>query len=86
MVANQCESNCKCMEIQRSPENNNVIDECCQTTNKTNSTNPCCSNDPIAEAKSLLEILFFTALTEVHLENLKKQIESGEVQLTRQWI
>ena len=86
MVENQCESNCKCMEIQRSPENNNVIDECCQTTNKTNSTNPCCSNDPIAEAKSLLEILFFTALTEVHVENLKKQIESGEVQLTRQWI
>ena len=75
MVENQCESNCECMEIQRNPENNNVINECCQTTNKTNSTSPCGSNDPIAEAKSLLERSFFTALTEVHVEKLKKQIE-----------
>ena len=75
MVENQCESNCECMEIQRSPENNNVVNECCQTTNKTNSTNPCCSNDPISEAKSLLERSFFTALTEVRVEKLKKQIE-----------
>ncbi len=75
MVENQSESNCECMEIQRSPENNNAINECCQTTNKTNSTNPCCSNDPISEAKSLLERSFFTALTEVHVEKLKKQIE-----------
>jgi hypothetical protein len=75
MVENQCESNCECMEIQRSPENNNVVNECCQTTNQTNSTNPCCSNDPISEAKSLLERSFFTALTEVHVEKLKKQIE-----------
>jgi hypothetical protein len=75
MVENQCESNCECMEIQRSPENNNVVNECCQTTNKTNSNNPCCSNDPISEAKSLLERSFFTALTEVHVEKLKKQIE-----------
>ena len=44
-------------------------------TNKTNS-NSCCSDDPIAEAKSLLERSFFTALTEVHVEKLKKQIET----------
>ena len=76
MVENQCESNCECMEIQRSSGNNNVANECCcQTINKTNSTSPCCSDDPIAGAKSLLERSFFTALTEVHMEKLKKQIE-----------
>ena len=35
----------------------------------------CCSDDPIVGAKSLLERSFFTALTEVHMEKLKKQIE-----------
>ena len=78
MVENQCESNCECIETQRNQENNNVANECyCQTTtNKTNSsTSPCCSDDPIAGAKSLLERSFFTALTEVHTEKLKKQIE-----------
>jgi len=78
MVENQCETNCECVETQRSSGNSNVANEfscCCQTTtNKTN--NPCCSSDdPIAGAKSLLERSFFKALTEVHLEKLKKQIE-----------
>ena len=27
MVENQCESNCECMEIQRSSGNNNVVNE-----------------------------------------------------------
>ena len=77
MVENGCESNCECVETQRSSENSNVTNECsccCQTTtNKTN--NPCCSDDPIAGAKLLLEKSFFKALTEVHVEKLKKQIE-----------
>ena len=80
MVENQCESNCECIETQRSSENSNVANECsccCQTTtNKTNSSSPCCcSDDPISGAKSLLEKSFFKALTEVHVEKLKKQIE-----------
>ena len=77
MVENQCETNCECGETQRSSGNSNVANECsccCQTTtNKTNS--PCYNDDPIAGAKSLLERSFFTALTEVHVEKLKKQIE-----------
>ena len=76
MVENQRESNCECVETQRSSGNNNVANECCEMTNKTNSS-PCCSNDPISEAKSLLERSFFTALTEVHVEKLKKQIETA---------
>ncbi len=75
MVENQCESNCECVETQSSSGNNTVTNECCEVTNKTNS-NSCCSDDPIAEAKSLLERSFFTALTEVHVEKLKKQIET----------
>ncbi len=76
MVENQCESNCECVETQRSSGNNNAANECCceMTRNKTNSSS-CCSDDPIAEAKSLLERSFFTALREVHVEKLKKQIE-----------
>ena len=74
MVENQCESNCECVETRRSSENNNIANECCEMTNKINSSS-CCSNDPISEAKSLLERSFFTALTEVHVEKLKKQIE-----------
>ncbi len=79
MVENQCETYCEYMETQRSSGNSNVANECsccsCQTTtNKTNT--PCCSSDdPIAGGKSLLDRSFFTALTEVHLEKLKKQIE-----------
>ena len=79
MVENQCETNCECVETQRSSEHSNVANECsccsCQTNiNKTNS--PCCSSDdPIAGAKSLLEKSFFKALTEVYVEKLKKQIE-----------
>ena len=77
MVENQCESNCECVETQRSSGNSTVANECsccCQTTtNKTNT--PCCSDDPISEAKLLLERFFFKALTEVHVEKLKKQIE-----------
>ena len=79
MVENKCESNCECVETQRSSENSNDANECsccCQTTttNKTNS--PCCSTeDPIAGAKLLLEKSFFKALTEVHVEKMKKQIE-----------
>ena len=66
------------METQRSSGNNYIANECsccCQTsTNKTNT--PCCSSDDhIAGAKSLLERSFFKALTEVHVEKLKKQIE-----------
>ena len=77
MVENECESNCECVETQRGSGNSNVANECsccCQTTtNKTNS--PCCNDDPIAGAKLLLEKSFFKALTEVHVEKLKKQIE-----------
>jgi hypothetical protein len=78
MVENQCEINCECVETQRSSGNSDVANECsccCQTTttNKTNSQ--CCNDDPIAGAKSLLEKSFFKALTEVHVEKLKKQIE-----------
>ena len=77
MVENQCETNCECVETQRSSGHSNGANECCcdcQTnTNKINS--PCCNDDPIAGAKSLLERSFFTALTEVHVEKLKKQIE-----------
>ena len=78
MVENQCETNCECVETQRSLGNSSVANECsccCQTnTNKINS--PCCSSDdPISESKSLLEKSFFQALTEVHIEKLKKQIE-----------
>ena len=75
MVENQCESNCECVETQSSSGNNNDANECCQMTNKTSSSS-CCSDDPIAAAKSLLERSFFTALTEVHVEKLKKQIET----------
>jgi len=75
MVENQRESNCECVETQSSQGNNNVANECCQTTNKI-SNSSCCSDDPIAAAKSLLERSFFTALTEVHVEKLKKQIET----------
>jgi hypothetical protein len=75
MVENQCESNCECVETQSSSGNNNSANECCQMTNKT-SNSSCCSDDPIAAAKSLLERSFFTALTEVHVEKLKKQIET----------
>ncbi|HEU4483827.1 MAG TPA: hypothetical protein VFR65_12330 [Nitrososphaeraceae archaeon] len=75
MVENQCESNYECVETQRSSGNNNVANECCEMTNKTSSSS-CCSDSPIAGAKSLLERSFFTALTEVHVEKLKKQIET----------
>ena len=75
MVETNCESNCECVETQSSSGDNNVANECCQMTNKTNSRS-CCSDDPIAEAKSLLERSFITALKEVHVEKLKKQIET----------
>ena len=76
MVENQCESNCECVETQSSSGNNTVTNECCQmTTNKKNSGS-CCSDDPIVAAKSLLERSFFIALREVHVEKLKKQIET----------
>ena len=75
MEKNQYESNCECVEPQISSGNKNVANECCQTTNKI-SNSSCCSDDPIAAAKSLLEKSFFTALTEVHVEKLKKQIET----------
>ena len=74
MVENQGESNCECVETQRSSGNNNVANECCEMTNKT-SNSSCCSDDPIAAAKLLLERSFFIALREVHVEKLKKQIE-----------
>ena len=84
MVENNCESNCECVETQSSSGDSNVANECCQMTNKTNSRS-CCSDDPIAGAKSLLEKSFFKALTEVHVEKLKKQIErEWGSQLTRQ--
>ena len=75
MIENQCESNCEYVETQSSSGNNNSANECCQMTNKT-SNSSCCSDDPIAAAKLLLERSFFTALTEVHVEKLKKQIET----------
>jgi hypothetical protein len=75
MIENQCESNCECVETQSSSGNYNGANECCQMTNKT-SNSSCCSDDPIAAAKLLLERSFFTALTEVHVEKLKKQIET----------
>ena len=46
MTANQYESNCEYMKIQNS-ENNSIANECCQTTNKIHSSNPCCNKDPI---------------------------------------
>ena len=75
MIENQCESNCECVETQSSSGNNNGANECCQMTNKT-SNSSCCSDDPIAAAKLLLERSFFIALREVHVEKLKKQIET----------
>jgi hypothetical protein len=75
MIENQCESNCECVETHSSSGNNNDANECCQMTNKT-SNSSCCSDDPISAAKLLLERSFFTALTEVHVEKLKKQIET----------
>ena len=69
------ENNCEGVETQSSSGDNNIVNECCQMTNKTNSGS-CYSNDHIAEAKSLLERSFFTALTEIHVEKLKKQIET----------
>ncbi|MGZ5500455.1 MAG: hypothetical protein ACXWEW_04825 [Nitrososphaeraceae archaeon] len=75
MGENQGESNCECVETQSSSGNNTVTNECCQITNKL-SSGSCCSDDPIAAAKSLLERSFFTALREVHVEKLKKQIET----------
>jgi hypothetical protein len=74
MIENQCESNCECVETHSSSGKNNGANECCQMTNKT-SNSSCCSDDPISAAKLLLERSFFTALTEVHVEKLKKQIE-----------
>ena len=62
------------MEIQNS-ENNSIANECCQPTNKIHGSNPCCNKDPIFEAKLLLKRSLFTALTDVHVEKLKKQIE-----------
>ena len=76
MVENQCESNCECIETQRSSRDSNVANECTCYQTATNKTNaPCCSDDPISEAKLLLEKSFFKALTEIHVEKLKKQIE-----------
>jgi hypothetical protein len=75
MIENQCESNCECVETHSSSGKNNGANECCQMTNKT-SNSSCCSDDPISAAKLLLERSFFTALTEVHVEKLKKQIET----------
>ena len=75
MIENQCESNCECVETHSSSGNNNGANECCQMTNKT-SNSSYCSDDPISAAKLLLERSFFTALTEVHVEKLKKQIET----------
>jgi hypothetical protein len=80
MGENECESNCECVETQRrSSGKSNVANECscCCQTNTTNKINsPCCSSDdPISGAKLLLEKSFFKALTEVHVEKLKKQIE-----------
>jgi hypothetical protein len=78
MVENQNEPNCECTEISSSRKDNVVNDCCCEAHScKTNSDNsPCCSSDPIAEAKLLLEKSFFTALKEVHVEKLKKRIET----------
>jgi hypothetical protein len=78
MVEDKCESNCECVETQTSSGNSNVANEysCCQTTTTNKTNTPCCSSDdPISEAKLLLEKSFFKALTEVHVEKLKKQIE-----------
>ena len=46
MVENQCESNCECVETQRSSGNSNVANECsccCQTTTNKTIIAPCCS-------------------------------------------
>ena len=79
MIENQCKTNCECVETERSSEQSNVANECscCYQTNTTNKINsPCCDYDPIAGAKSVLEKSFFKALTDVHVEKLKKQIET----------
>ena len=84
MVENQDETNCECTEIS-SPRKDNVGNDCCSETHSCSKTHscstssensPCCSGDPIAEAKSLLEKSFFIALKEVHVEKLKKRIEA----------
>jgi hypothetical protein len=49
MVENECESNCECMETERSSGNNNVTNECscCGQTTSNKPNSPCCSDDPI---------------------------------------
>jgi hypothetical protein len=78
MVENRYETNCECTEIPNSKKESIKSDCCCEThSSKTNSENdPCCGGDPITEAKSLLEKSFFIALKEVHVEKLKKRIET----------
>ena len=78
MVENHYETNCECAEISNSGKEYAGNDSCCEEHScKTSSENSsCCSSDPIAGAKSLLEKSFFTALKEVHVEKLKKRIEA----------
>ena len=77
MVENQCQTKCEYVATEGNSEISNVVNECsccCQTnTNKINI--PFYNDDPISKAKSLLEKSFFNALTQVHVEKLKKQIE-----------
>ena len=77
MVENPCQTKCEYVATEGNSEISNVVNECsccCQTnTNKINIS--CDNDDPISGAKSLLEKSFFNALTQVHVEKLKKQIE-----------
>jgi hypothetical protein len=89
MVENQCETNCECVQqkevqnIVMLQMNVLVIVKPTQIKSIVHAVN----DDPFAGAKSLLEKSFFNALTEVHVEKLKKQIErEWGVRLTRQWI
>jgi hypothetical protein len=77
MTENQYEKNCECTES--SSTNDKGGNDCCCETHSDQSSNTnssCCSGDPIADAKLLLEKSFFTALKEVHVEKLKKRIET----------
>jgi hypothetical protein len=76
MTENQYEKNCECTESSTNDKGGN--DCCCETQSdqSSNINSSCCSGDPIADAKLLLEKSFFTALKEVHVEKLKKRIET----------
>ena len=72
MVENECEINHCGSQKMRDSTSKSTTDACgCETTDTA-----CCVTDPVGAAKSLLESSFYTALKEVHVEKLKKIIET----------